>query len=73
MLLAENIVVQVDCTAVFFAAEKCLICLHYLCSFLQKRFSELFGIEHGNAAFYRLVLNVLNMSLSLGNYGTIME
>lgn len=66
--MAENLVVQVDCTAIFLCSgEMPYLFALFVLIFAKKSFSELFGIEYGNTAFHRVVLNVLIMSSSLGN------
>lgn len=56
MLLAENIVLQVDYAAIFlYNGEMPYLFALFVCIFVKKCVSELFGIKHGNIAFHRIV------------------
>jgi hypothetical protein len=56
MILAGNIVVQVDCAAIFLCSgEMSYLFALFLCISAEKCVSELFGIKHGNIAFHRIV------------------
>jgi hypothetical protein len=56
VLLAGNIVVQVDYPAIFhYSGEMPYLFALFVCISAKKCVSELFGIKHGNIAFHRIV------------------
>jgi hypothetical protein len=55
VLLAENIVVQVDCATIFLCSgEMPYLFALFMCISVKKCVSDLFGIKHGNNAFHRI-------------------